>query len=60
MENKNRRTFLVGLGRFAIGAAGLAVVKPRVLYSFPSVISPPGLFAVLGIIAIWDTIRRRP
>lgn len=35
MENK-RRTFLVGLGRFMMGAAALSIVKPPVLYSFPS------------------------
>lgn len=32
----NRRTFLVGLGRFMLGAAAASIVKPPVLYSFPS------------------------
>jgi len=31
----NRRTFLVGLGRFAVGAAALGIAPP-VLYSFPT------------------------
>ena len=35
-----RRTFLVGLGRFMAVAAGTAILKPPVLYSFPSVIRP--------------------
>lgn len=32
----NRRTFLVGLGRFMMGAAAASIVKAPVLYSFPS------------------------
>lgn len=31
-----RRTFLVGLGRFMMGATAVALTKPPVLYSFPS------------------------
>ena len=33
-----RRTFLVGLGRFMMGATAAALTQPPVLYSFPSVI----------------------
>lgn len=33
-----RRTFLVGLGRFMMGAGAIALMRPPVLYSFPSVI----------------------
>lgn len=31
-----RRTFLVGLGRFMVGATAASIIKPPVLYSFPS------------------------
>lgn len=45
-----RRTFLVGLGRFAMGAAALAIVKPPVLYSFPSEIRIASPAEQLGVL----------
>lgn len=55
----HRRTFLVGLGRFAVGAAGLAVLKPRVLYSFPSIIKPR-VEEVIRFADGWIAVKRMP
>lgn len=42
---RTRRTFLVGLGRFLAIAPLSALVKPPVLYSFPSTIKPLNIAA---------------
>lgn len=61
-----RRTFLIGLGRFAVGAAALSIRKPPVLYSFPSEIRVAtwqeqlALAALSADPATWYSIQWRP
>lgn len=53
---RTRRTFLVGLGRFLAIAPLSALVKPPVLYSFPSVLKPLNM----EMIEIEVTVTRVP
>lgn len=48
-EPRTRRTFLVGLGRFMTAASLSAVVRPPVLYSFPSVLKPLNVFNIESV-----------